>query len=288
MRGHHRTWPTALLTAVLLSASPQLSSARQVDAVLTRAAAAAAADRARPLLAEETYVQTLETAKALGGSNFGIGGAGMPAMEQHTSRAKRTVVSAWLATTRPERPTAWATVREPREVDGTPADGAARLQALAAAPDQLGEAWPELVRGAEAQHLGPLARDVVNPWLAVDLLADDRRSRLTFKLDGDERLQGTATTKLSFVERPGPSAIDDREGAWARVRGMLWIDAEGRTRRSRLDLTDASGLRRSRLEVEFAFDQALGTVVPVSVRERLDFPDGKLDAQATYRHHRRP
>lgn len=283
-----------MLVLGFLVSGPDSALARQVDALVTRAGAAAAADRTRPLLAEETYVQTLETSKGLGGSTFGIGGAGgaggagMPAMEQHTSRSKRTTVSAWLATTRAERPAAWAIVREPREVDGTPAAAAARLQTLATAPDQLGKAWTELVKTGEAQHLGPLARDVVNPWLAVDLLADDIRPHLVFKLDGEERLAGTPTTKLSFTERPGPSAVQDREGAWARVRGTLWIDAEGRPRRSRLELADTTGLRKTRHEVEFALDQSLGSVVPTELRERLDFPDGKIDARATYRHHRRP
>lgn len=282
-----------VLVVGLLVGGPAPALGRQVEAVIARAAAAAAADRARPLLAEETYVQTLESSKSLGGSTFGIGGAGgaggagMPAMEQHTSRTKRAIVSTWFAMTRADRPTAWAILREPRDIDGKPAEGPARLQTVAAAPDQLNKAWAELVKTGEAQHLGPLARDVANPWLAVDLLADDVRPRLAFKLDGEERLAGAPTTKLAFTERPGPAALQDREGAWARVRGTLWIDGEGRTRRSRLELADAGGLRRSRIEVDFAVDQALGTVVPQELRERLEFPDGKVDARATYRNHRR-
>jgi hypothetical protein len=284
-----RTLRVVVIGSALLAMAAAETFAGQVDALVARAAAATADERTRlgTLLADETYIQTAESSKSLGGSNFGIGGAGMPVMEQHTTRTKRMVLSTWLATAGPDAAAQWAVVREPREIDGKPAEGDARLQALAVTPGPLAKAWTELETAGEAQHLGPLPRRVVNPWLAVDLVGEATRSRLSFKIDGDERLAGTPTTRLGFAERPGPAALQDREIAWARVRGTLWVDAEGRTRRSRLELADSAGVRRARVDVEFALDPALGAVVPQEVRERHDFADGKVEARATYRNVRR-
>lgn len=283
MRIHH-LWPIVAVGAVWLGA-PAPAWAQSPDDLLKTAAAMVEASRTRigVLVADETYAQTLEMQKALGGSSLGIGGAGM--VEQHTTKTTRSTTAVLVAAAPPSAAAAWRVLRDVREVDGAAVKEPATLERAAATRADLDRGWAALETASAAQHLGTLPRDVANPWLAFELLGSPHRSKLQFKKDGDERIGSTPTTRIAFTG--GGIALSQHDAPWAKVRGALWIDATGRILRTRLDLGQDGSPRRTRIDVDFVADAALESMVPSDLRERHDYLDGKLEGRATYRNHRR-
>lgn len=263
--------------------APALAGAQAQDELVKTAAAMLDSDRGRlgVWVADETYAQTLETQKSLGGSNLGIGGAGM--VEQHTSKAVRSTRAVVVAAT-PPTAAAWRVLRDVREVDGVQVPEADVLERLAASRADLDRRWAALEVAGAGHHLGTMPRDIVNPWLALELLSPPHRSRLQLKKDGEERIAGTPTTRLTLTG--AGLALSQHDGQWGKVRGTYWIDATGRVLRTRLDLGHDGSPRRTRIDVDFVVDPALATAVPTEVRERHDYLDGKLDGRASYRNHR--
>jgi hypothetical protein len=275
-----------LLWSGLAAQQPQLSdvlamAATQVASLETSLAS---------VVVDEEYVQNAEVSKSIGGSSLGVGGGVDNAMvEGHTTKSKRTSRSEVLLTRRPEAPLVWSGVRSTLEIDGKPSEGeAGRLERLAADPAALGREWNTLREASRRVAIGPFPRDLHSPWTTLALLRADQQPRVRFKKDGEEKVGGVVVWKVAFVEDKTPALLKTTGNVPVPARGTMWIDPkDGRVVRTKLELGTGLSMEQMRVEVEYAQDAGLGTLVPLSMRERYDTTAGKVDCKTTFRNFRR-
>jgi hypothetical protein len=242
------------------------------------------------VVVDEEYVQTAEVSKSTGGSSLGVGGGVNNAMiEGHTTKAKRTSRSEVLLVRRPEAPLIWSGVRSTLDIDGTPSEGeAGTLGRLAADPAALGREWNALREVSRRVSIGPFPRDLHAAWTSIALLRADQQPRVQFKKDGEEKIGGAVVWKVAFAEEKTPSLLKTTGNVQVPAHGTLWIDPQdGRVVRTKLELGTGLSMEQTRIEVDYAQDAALGTLVPVSMRERYDTTAGKVDCKTTFKNYRR-
>ena len=191
---------------------------------------------------------------------------------------------------------AWLTVRNVLSVDG---------QATAGSHDRLNDALAEpggqrlsrlrqLVDESARFNVGRTFRNFNYPTLVLSYLDPSMQPRFTFTLAGRERVRGTDTRKVNYVERATPTVIQG-DGADRVSRGTVWIaERDGVLVRTRLDLriprTDSSA--SGTVEVDYQRDTKLDMWVPVRMHEtymemRGSLVSENIGAEATYSNFRR-
>lgn len=91
-------------------------------------------------------------------------------------------------------------------VDGTFVDGKARLDDIAAAPDLLRRLRAIRDEGARF-NIATVYRNLNDPTFALMFLDPAAQGRFTFKLAGQEKINGTDTVTLTFFEQKKPTLV---------------------------------------------------------------------------------
>lgn len=190
---------------------------------------------------------------------------------------------------------AWFGVREVQRVDGRAVEGrTGALLALLRQPGADGVARARAIVEASARHNLSPGRTINMPTVPLELLSARHRSRLRFRLRGDERLAGRVTYRLAFEERTRPTLVRDPGQGDMWSRGSAWIEAEsGRLWRAELIVSPdtLTGARRAELEsrvrVDFRLDTASDTVVPSVLEEEFWVPRSRGHGRARYTNYRR-
>jgi hypothetical protein len=149
---------------------------------------------------------------------------------EDSARVRCSITSdvAWVPT---GDPLVWAFFRDVRDVDGAPVrDREARLERLfPSGPTPAGrERAQQILEESSRYNLGR-RRTVNSPTIALSFLHPRNQSRFDFRIVGPDEKEGAATWKTRFAERERPTLTRTPRGDDVPARGLLWIDAAGRS-----------------------------------------------------------
>jgi len=135
-------------------------------------------------------------------------------------------------------------------------------------------------------NIGSGTRDTNVPTFALQILTQEWRGRFTYKSKGRERLGGTDTVVVEFLETSSPTLIAGLNDEDVPSRGRFWIDpVDGRILRTLLETRPGGGVNT--LDVTFRYEPALRLLVPGEMVERRDSGGEILEGRATYSNFRR-
>lgn len=290
-----RTFAVSVLVLAIVAGLSEAQSPPDLTAVLARAARfVATLEQTIPTVAvEERYAQSAELTRNLGGSTIGATNVGAQPgtnsmIEGTMIRVKRTTRSELLLVWKAASPPTWSGVRNILDVDGKPTgrepDRLARLAADARALDQQ---WPALATASREHQIGPVERGLFVALCPLALLRADQQARVAFKKDGEEKVRGTGTWKVAFIEQKGPSLLRTSGNVQVASRGTLWIVPEdGRVLRTRLEVGSGLSMEQWRVEAEYAMDPTFGVPLPVEAKERYENQNGRVEVKVTYSSYR--
>lgn len=268
-------WAGALLSGVQPPVGPDALVARAVAYVTDYET------RLSSVVAEERYDQRL---RVLTGPAPGVVG-GLPGTA--SAERRRSLLSDYLLVWVPSL-NAWIPFRDVIEVNGKQVrDRDERLTRLflerpADAMDQASRIAEESARF----NLGSVQRTVNVPTLALLFLADRHRHRLTFRLDGEETVEGVRTSRLAYAETGSPTLIKGVDGVDMVAEGTFWVEPEtGRIAQTRLHIRGVT--LESEILVTYRRDERMGLWVPGRMRESYQSGTERFEATATYRNFRR-
>jgi hypothetical protein len=260
-----------------------LQSPPDPDALVARAAAYVADYQARlsSVVAEERYEQRL---RVLTGPAAGVLG---PTRGSTSAERRRTLVSDYLLVWVPSLD-AWMPFRDVIELNGKPVrDRDQRLARLflelpSDAMDQAGLIAEESARF----NLGNVQRNVNVPTLALVFLTDRHRHRLTFQLDGEEKIDGVRTTRLGYKETVRPTLIHGADDADMVADGAFWVEPDtGRLVQTRLHIRGVT--LESEIVVTYRPDKRMDLWVPGRMKESYKSETERFEGTATYSNFRR-
>ncbi len=200
--------------------------------------------------------------------------------------AKRRVFKSDLLLVRPEGASSWVQFRDVFEVDGKAVrDRNDRLAKLFLDPSASAKQQIEKIKQESARYnVGPIIRNVNVPVLALWALKVENQHRFLFN-----------HVEAADAERPdGTWAIDYREveeGTMIRTNGQEDLPIRGRLRIEpatgrvlSTTLTVESKLIKATIEVDYEQEEALGMLVPRTMRETYrQYSDGAaVTGVATY------
>ena len=139
-----------------------------------------------------------------------------------------------------------------------------------------------------AQHNLGLPRTTNLPNLPLEFLHPRNRHRLHHRVDGVDKVNGVATTRMVFQEQSTPTIIQRPEGgdmqslvtAWIETATGRLIRAEVKTRDPRIGTQGQDNI----MWVDFRPDPKLGLLVPYEMRETFfagRFREGSGSARYT-------
>jgi hypothetical protein len=189
----------------------------------------------------------------------------------------------------------WYGIRDVRKVNGRPVKGAGvTLGELLKNPgaDLLDRA-ATIVEASSEHNLG--GRRTINmPTVPLEALSAQNHPRYIFKLRGKDRVHGVQTQRLDFEEFDEPTLVHGTDGGSLWSRGSAWIEPDtGRLWRAELVVgPDRPGSFRrveleARIRVDFARDETLNLLVPISLTEQFWIPRGRGTGKARYTNFRR-
>lgn len=158
-------------------------------------------------------------------------------------------------------------------------DSGDRLQTLLSVPWAAASARVGALRDESARfNIGKIHRNVNDPTWAIRILHPLVQRRFRWSDRGTERIDGVALRRLEFVEMTRPTLIRG-EGRDIPTRGALWIDDEGVTHRTTLDLSYQTLLGTSErpltpatvaatITVDFGPQSGMDVLVPKKMVER--------------------
>jgi hypothetical protein len=263
------------ILAVFLAVAPALSQTADVDDVLDKAGDYVAAYQRTfvGVVAEETYRQEVRGVAGTDQRGFAAEGRGQ----------RRDLKSDMLLVRAPAGDR-WIQFRDVFEVDGKPVrDRAERLAKLFLQPSASTQQQVDDIAAASARYnIGGVNRNVNLPVLALTVLEPQNRAWFAFK----GRKTG-ATFELEYQEERGGTLIRGAGDRAMPSRGRFTIDlATGRVLASELIAESAS--LRARIEVAYALEPAIGSLVPREMREKYTLADGStIEGKATYARFRR-
>ncbi|MGH9176515.1 MAG: hypothetical protein ACRD1H_19245 [Vicinamibacterales bacterium] len=186
----------------------------------------------------------------------------------------------------------WLGYRSVTTVNGKPvAERPDRLQALLARGGDEGRRAQEMALESARFNLG-LARTTNVPTLPLELLHPRHRERLTFALQGTQRIEGRRLRRLSFEEVSRPTLIRNPDGSDIISYGSVWLE-ETSGRVFEVEVRSVAGrqpigtLPEAVLRVSYAEDAALGLLVPTRMRETFALGTGTGTGHASYSNFRR-
>lgn len=199
----------------------------------------------------------------------------------------RRVVSDFMFLRLPGIRRSWVGIREVLEVDGRLAGSARRLsEAAAASPDEIERLAEELAYANARYNLGMFVRNFNVPLFVLSWLHPDFRGHFAFRRAGFEDIDGTRAWRVEFDERERPTIIRTPDRKEVVSRGTIWLDP-GTGRVLQTELRNKPATLDASIRVRFGFNEPLGIMVPIWMRERFSDRRGILDADATYSDFRR-
>lgn len=143
-------------------------------------------------------------------------------------------------------------------------------------------------------NVGRTFRNFNYPTLVLSYLDSSMQTRFAFSLAGRERVRGSDTWKVNFVERSTPTVIQG-DGTDRLSRGTVWIaDGEAVLVRTRLEvkIPKPESSAWATLEVDYQRNATLDMWVPAEMREtymemRGSSVDENIGGKATYSNFRR-
>jgi hypothetical protein len=197
--------------------------------------------------------------------------------------------------------TEWLTFRNVLSVDGEPIpDSAGRLDRLFRNPPQTLVAQARIIASESARYnLGPIAREISVPTIALHFVHPRHQASCRFDKDGEETVDGERALIVRFRESEPGRLISRNDGKKLRAEGRLWLVPEGgRVVRSELVVKDlVRGDRGSKAQVNVTWhpNEALGLSLPSEMRDRYEGAvtiDGRrsrfvVSGVATYSNYRR-
>ena len=170
----------------------------------------------------------------------------------------------------------WILLRDVLEVDGVVLREAGRLEPLfrASPTAALREAGP-ITRESDRLLVGPARRTIGVPTAALAYLHPDNRDAFVFKRKGRASVRGQEAVEIAFAEVGRLTLNRDGAGGDVPVSGAFFVrETDGAILRSRTELAfDVKDAPRGRYTVttDYREDPALGFLVPVEMRESLEW-----------------
>jgi hypothetical protein len=168
----------------------------------------------------------------------------------------------------------WLGFRRVVKVNGKDVkDSGAPLAALLAdgASDDYDQARLLLTDSASANLGAPRTTNLPN--LPLEFLHPRNRHRLHQRIDGEEAIRGTRTTRMVVQEHSTPTIIQRPEGGDMQSHVTAWIETTtGRLLRAQVLTRDARlGMQRfdASIRVDFRMDEKLGLLVPYEMKEEF-------------------
>jgi hypothetical protein len=182
----------------------------------------------------------------------------------------------------------WMGFRSVRSVDGQPLTGVKPLAELLASTgaDAVAQATLLVNEGAKYNLGNP--RTINMPNLPLELLSLRYRHRYEIAHRGGARVRDHTVDEIELREIAGTPIIDN-EGRQMQSRVRAWVDrASGALWRAEVELRVPGDSRHPAwLRVDFAEDQGLKIMVPVTMRERFNWMADTGTSLATYTNFRR-
>jgi len=253
------------------------------DALVARAAAYVADYQVRlsSVVAEERYQQRL---RVLTGPAAGVLG---PTRGSTSAERRRNLLSDYLLVWVPSLD-AWMPFRDVIELNGKQVrDRDQRLARLFL--ERSADAMDQASRIAEESarfNLGNVQRNVNVPTLALVFLTDRHRHRLTFELDGEEKIEGVRTVRLAYEETVRPTLIHGADDADMVADGAFWVEPDtGRVVQTRMHIRGVT--LESEIVVTYRPDKRMELWVPGRMRESYKSETERFEGTATYSNFRR-
>lgn len=190
--------------------------------------------------------------------------------DREAAQTCRTVSSSFGFLRLPGR-SEWLGLRDTFAVDGAPVADPERLdRVLAQESGDIPALARRIVEENGRYNLGPVARTINVPMLALDLLGWRHRSRLTFREHLDDDVDGQRVWAVRFEERVRPTLVRTPQGRDRLARGVVWVDpSDGAVVRTRLDFDPARNddFPAATVTVLFRRDDGVDLIVPFEMRE---------------------
>ncbi len=236
------------------------------------------------VVAEERYEQRL---RVIGGPAAGVLGNISGARGSTSTERRRNLLSDYLLVWVPSLD-AWMPFRDVIELNGKQVrDRDQRLARLFL--ERSADAMDQASRIAEESarfNLGNVQRNVNVPTLALVFLTDRHRHRLSFQLEGEEKIEGVRTTRLAFEETIRPTLIHGADDADMVADGAFWVEPEtGRIVQTRLHIRGVT--LESEIVVTYRPDKRMELWVPGRMRESYKSETERFEGTATYSNFRR-
>jgi hypothetical protein len=207
------------------------------------------------VVAEEHYVQDSTSSVRL------PSGAVLNGPAQH-----RELVADFLLV-KTDDATGWTTFRDVFEVNGSAVrDRGDRLTKLFVESPGTAAARAQAIAQESARYnIGP-RRTINNPLLPLAFLQDAYRSRFSFSLKGQERLDGVEVRVVEYKEIIRPTLIRGASNKDVTASGLYWIDEQtGRILKAELAASETG--QTSKVVVAYRFDERFQVCVPVRMAE---------------------
>jgi hypothetical protein len=191
---------------------------------------------------------------------------------------------------------AWVGFRDVAEVDGHPIAGRNERLLDLFVNHPLPEAVLQARRISEEgarYNLGQLYRNFNVPTTALQILEPGRTDRVSFRVDGETKLDGQPATKIDYQELRSPSLIFYKSARrYIFTQGRLWVDkTTGRVLATEMRWKLSSSRDQANLNavvtVRYHEDATTRIWVPAAMTEKYDTGAELIDAHADYTEIRR-
>jgi hypothetical protein len=265
------------LLALFLAVIPVLAQTPDVDAILDKAGDYVTTYEKTfvGVVAEETYRQDVR------GGSRGMDQRGFATEPRSTHRDLKSD----MLLVRAPAGDRWIQFRDVFEVDGKPVrDRAERLAKLFLQPSASAQQQVDDIAAASARfNIGGVNRNVNVPVLALTVLEPQNRAWFSFK----GGVKPGNLFDLQYREERSGTLIRTAGDQAMPSRGRFTIDATtGRVLAS--ELIAEIGSLRAQIDVTYAFEASMNTLVPREMHEKYTLKDSStIEGKATYAKFRR-
>jgi hypothetical protein len=204
----------------------------------------------------------------------------------------RELFSEFLVLRLPGTNAQWAGYRNVIEVNGRRVRDRVRrfdAQLFQTATADAVALWTKLNEESSRFNIGPVARTINVPTLALIVLRGDRQAQFKYRIQNAERVDGVDTVVIAFEELEPPTLVSDPQGAKIYTSGRVWVTpAEGSVLRTEFAARPAPGARPlARVTVRYARDKRLNAWVPSQMEEEYYAGAVRVSGLARYSDYRR-
>jgi hypothetical protein len=289
-------WRSALVAAVLSTSESFAQPAPTVEQLVDRLGKYLLEYETHlsSVVAEERFEQRVYYTRADGAeadTRFGEPGVGTPGQSTMPfDRRDRTRLESEIAFIR--LPGAeWLAFRDVRKVDGRAVESSGPPITTVLATPAAGLTAARAIAEASAQHNLGSPRTVNVPTAPLEIVHPIHRAAHKYARLEDERVDGTRTAVVTFLEVARPTLVKEPGGRALISSGRVWIDAatgavwriEWIYHAERRD----TGAPPPKLRVDFAPNRELGMMVPVDMTEVFSVTGGRGEGRARYSNFRR-